>query len=149
MMSPGYIAQLSREAAYRAAREHQRPILVEAEDLAHWRGLLKAGQTPHLPFPTIGDLKPKGYTLLDYFMVDNSGFGAKDEPALTVRQLLDPAIGLQVGKAYAIIEVGQFQVVLGEFERNGTKTVYKDRSDGLSYQYDRRTRFARKEATTD
>jgi N-acetyl-anhydromuramyl-L-alanine amidase AmpD len=50
-------------------------------------------------------------------MADASGLGGENEPALTVRQL--KARLTRYG--YAIVEVGQFQVVIGVFERVATK----------------------------
>lgn len=63
--------------------------------------------------PHIGNWRPEGFTLVRELLVDSSGFGATDEPALTFDQFCETA---QVGKAYAIIEAGQFQIVAGEFE---------------------------------
>ena len=57
---------------------------------------------------------PKGWELKQKHFVDNSGFGAKDEPALTPHQFLAK---VKKGKGYAIVEKGQFQVYVGEFEK--------------------------------
>jgi hypothetical protein len=108
MMSGQMIAQMSRQAAARASREKKYPFIVEAEDLSAW-----TNRVTSFPFPNIGDWRPRGYKLVDHFMVDKTGWGADNEPALTIPQLLKR---LTVGMAYAIIEEGQFQIVLGEFK---------------------------------
>lgn len=61
----------------------------------------------------IGDYRPKGFKLVNQFFVDNSGFGAVNEPALTFEQFTKK---VKQGNAYAIIEAGQFQVWIAEFE---------------------------------
>lgn len=119
MMSAETIRQMSAEAARKAARAKKVPYIVEQHDIDVWQYQLAHGGL-RLPFPDIGDYRPKGYELIDHFMVDSSGWGAESEPAYTIRGLLFDR--LKVGKAYAIIEVGQFQVVLGEFD---VKTAVK------------------------
>lgn len=89
------------------------PYLVEEEDIETLRTQLEEGGL-RFPFPNIGDHRPEGYELEGMMMVDSSGLGADWEPALTHAQLIER---LEVGKAHAIIEVGQFQVVLGEFQK--------------------------------
>ena len=62
----------------------------------------------------IGDTTPLGYELTDTFFVDNSGFGASDELALTFNSFLTK---VKAGYFYGIKEVGQFQVYINEFKR--------------------------------
>lgn len=64
--------------------------------------------------PNIGDFRPKQFKLIRKLFVDASGFGGADEAALTFEQFVKEA---KVGKAYAIIEAGQFQIYVGEFEK--------------------------------
>ena len=64
--------------------------------------------------PNIGDFRPKGFKLVSEFFVDASGFGAQGEAAITFDEFVKQA---KVGKAYAIICAGQFQVYIGEFEK--------------------------------
>ncbi len=109
MMSLSTIHEMSREQAAKASKAHKKPFIVEAEDLDLWRG---GTETPSFPFPNIGDYRPKGWTLVDTLFVDKSGCGSESEPAMNLRQLL---ARLEVGKGYAIIEEGQFQLYLGEF----------------------------------
>jgi len=62
----------------------------------------------------IGKSIPLGYELTETFFVDNSGFGASDELALTFTNFLDK---VKTGRYYAITEVGQFQVYIAEFKK--------------------------------
>jgi hypothetical protein len=62
----------------------------------------------------IGNTIPLGYELVETYFVDNSGFGADDESALTFSKFLDK---VKAGYFYGIKEVGQFQVYIAEFKR--------------------------------
>ena len=70
--------------------------------------------------PNIGNLRPKGYTLTDTFIVDSSGCGASNEPAMTFSHFIKV---IKKGFCYAIIEAGQFQVYIGEFEPDWPEKV--------------------------
>jgi hypothetical protein len=105
MMSPETISYLARKQARAAARNGRKPLIIEAEDLPRIADVIR-----HIP--NIGTYRPRGYVLVEHFMVDKSGFGRKDEPALTFAGLCRR---VKAGMAYAIIEEGQFQVVVGEF----------------------------------
>lgn len=105
MMSLQQIANESRRAARRAAREHRTPYIWETEDIGH---------AFPLPFPSIGTYRPKGWELIETYFVDSSGYGAPGEAALTANQFIEK---LKPGLGYAIIEVGEFQVVVGEFKQ--------------------------------
>jgi hypothetical protein len=63
----------------------------------------------------IGNFRPKGFKLVNEYFVDNSGFGSANEPALTFEQFEKK---VKEGHAYAIVESGQFQVWIAEFEVN-------------------------------
>ena len=69
--------------------------------------------------------KLKGYKLIENLFVDNSGFGADNEPAHTQSQFeerLDEIIS-DNGTVYAFItDSGQFQVYIGLFTKTGKKT---------------------------
>lgn len=109
MMSLHTIQNLQQEARKTAAQNNIVPFTVENEDLTAWQ----QGRSLPLPFPFIGDYEPDGYLPTeDAWMVDTSGVGAPDERALTLDQLLDK---LEVGNAYALVEVGQFQAYLQEY----------------------------------
>jgi hypothetical protein len=64
--------------------------------------------------PSLGDYRPRGWKLVKTLFVDSSGFGAPDEPALTIDQFYSK---VKAGFGYAVIEAGQFQVYVGVFER--------------------------------
>lgn len=114
MMSTYQIRADQQEAAERAASDGMVPFVYwKHDDLG-----------PPFPFPNLGDYVPEGWELVSHFMADTSGFGSPDEPADTPEQLRerierelrenpDAAIG------WAIIEVGQFQVVIGQFRKTG------------------------------
>jgi len=109
MMSLATIQSMQQDAREKATRENIVPFVVENEDLLAWR----AGRSLPLPFPFIGTYEPDGYLPTgDAWMVDTSGFGAPNERALTIDQLLDK---LEVDMAYALVEVGQFQAYLQEY----------------------------------
>ncbi len=74
------------------------------------------GNRAEMRIPFIGDRVPRGWrrTNKEPLFVDTSGFGAPGEPALTQDQMFD---ALTIGKGYALIEMGQFQGYVAEFER--------------------------------
>jgi len=85
------------------------PLVVESEDLG---GDLEK-YIRHIPF--IGYRTPRGYKKLRTYFVDSSGFGSVGEPALTFGQFCDRVRAAGPGYGYAIIESGQFQIVIGQF----------------------------------
>jgi hypothetical protein len=106
MMSLSTIRNMQQEARQAAAENETKPYLVAHEDLEAWR----RGEGFPLPFPMIGDYDPPGFDADgDALFVDTSGFGADNEPALSISQLLNT---LQADKAYAFTEQGQFQAYL-------------------------------------
>ena len=114
MMSGATIAAMSRKAARDSARNHIEPFTVWPDDLRDWKAELEAGNYPRLPFPFIGSRTPRGWKKTGEYFVDASGFGAPGEPALTIPQFIGT---LRENYGYAIIEAGQFQVYIGEFQR--------------------------------
>jgi hypothetical protein len=64
--------------------------------------------------PDFGDYRPKGFKLVESYFVDNSGFGTPGESALTFSEFVAK---VKKDFGYAIIEQGQFQVYIGEFEK--------------------------------
>ncbi len=102
-MSLQQISEESRKQARKAARLHKRPYVFEEED---------RGTFPPFPFPNLGDYRPKGYEMVATYFVDSFGFGSPGEPALTIDRFVSL---LKPGRGYAIVEVGEFQVVIGEF----------------------------------
>ena len=114
MMSLNQIADLSRKQARLAAKLHKKPYTLWEEDLKHM---------PPFPFPNIGSYRPKGWELVEEYFVDKTGFGADDEPALTIQGFLKV---LKPGMGYAIIEEGEFQCYVGEFKKEASLTPGKD-----------------------
>ncbi len=116
MLSLSTIRKISRDAAIIAARQNKIPFTVEPQDLADWKARFNAG-TLKFPFPFLGNYVPQGWrrTDRDLLFVDSTGYGRENEQALTVTATIDALIP---GKAYAIIQTGQFQLYLGEYERD-------------------------------
>ncbi len=103
MMSLQAIKRASDEQAGNAARLNKQP-LVAFED----------GYITCKWVPNIGGYKPDGWELIQVHFVDISGIGRDDEPALTLEQFFTK---VKSGLGYAIIEEGQFQIHVGEFEK--------------------------------
>jgi hypothetical protein len=132
MMSLSAIQQVSRDAAIRAARDNRIPFTVEDQDIAIWKARFKAGNLK-FPFPFLGAYVPHGWRRTDRkpLFVDSSGFGREDELALTVTATIEALIP---GKAYAIIESGQFQLHLAEYERDDSSQGNADNFTDLTSQ---------------
>jgi hypothetical protein len=124
MMSQAYIQELSRKAAYRAAREHRIPF---APDISS--GDFKPNVENFIHhIPNLGSYVPKGWAKVDDWFVDSSGFGADDEPALSLKQFLKKAEEEMIAHpetGFAITETGQFQVYVGVFRRKAAKVRTK------------------------
>lgn len=76
--------------------------------------------------PNLGSLVPPGWELIegDELFVDHSGWGAPNEPALTLDQFkaeLNRRIREDATIGYAIVEVGPFQLYIGTFKRKGKR----------------------------
>lgn len=105
MMDLETIKSTNEERASQARKENIKPFVIESQDqINSFKGF---------PFPHVGDHVPEGWKLIETYFVDASGFGRVGEGALTVRQFLQK---LKVGFGYAVVEAGQFQVYVGEFE---------------------------------
>jgi hypothetical protein len=138
MMSNQQIQRLSDEAARRSRAEGILPITFTPEELGDTERL--RAHVRRIPF--IGTRRPRGYRLVNaskyigthgtvpfgnrhesrhYIEVDASGFGAPGEIALTFDEFLDAVRKIGPYKSYAIIEQGQFQVVIGVFERGAAQ----------------------------
>lgn len=55
-----------------------------------------------------------GWSWLKTLLVNSSGMGADNERALTIPQFKQ---AMEIGKGYAVVDQGQFQVQVGVFER--------------------------------
>jgi hypothetical protein len=102
MMDLATIRDLSEKAAKKAKREKKQPYIA------------KEGDNSDARIPNFGDYRPKGWGLVGEYFVDKSGFGRGDEPALSISRFLRK---LKAGYGYAVIEEGQFQVWVAEFEK--------------------------------
>lgn len=102
MMDLATIRKMNRDVGRKAQSENKQPYIVTDattfEDIRH--------------IPNFGDYRPKGWKLVETYFVDSSGFGAPNEPALTIDEFMNK---LKKGHGYAIVEAGQFQVYIAEF----------------------------------
>jgi len=124
MMGLHTMRQLNREAAMRSAAKKKQPYPLAEDDKAAF------DTRQRLPFPYIGYWMPEGFTMTRVFFVDSSGFGRRGEPAYQIEEFLDRAV---VGRFYAIVEAGQFQVHIGEFVREGDEPDEVDLSGRATY----------------
>ena len=106
------IRQINREAGDRARTNGLEPFRLERE--------AQLDLMPPFPFPNLGDDAvelDKQHERVDSLFVDKSGFGATDEPALTIDQLTDRLRDLlrenEGGVLLAIEEEGPFQLYVG------------------------------------
>ena len=94
----------NNDAAYRKARNnHARPYIA-----------LEDGDEGVFKMPDLGCYKPDGWETSNKYFVDSSGFGAENEPALTIKHFLTL---VKKGRGYSIASAGQFQVHINEFTR--------------------------------
>lgn len=121
MMSSEYIRQLADEAAERAKNDGREPQT--------FLGLGHDGIRSRMrSIPFLGNYVPEGWKRVElekprslacddgYLFVDKCGMSAEDEPALTAGEFVD-YIYKHREFAYAIVEEGQFQVVVAGYER--------------------------------
>jgi len=104
MMDTATIREMTRHVTREARAMDLQPFEV-------WPG--DADSMPPFPFPNLGDYRPKGWSKVQTYFVDSSGFGREGEAALSVPQFIKM---IKVGYAYAIVEAGQFQVYIAEFK---------------------------------
>lgn len=131
MMSTQEILRLSDEAEARAKRENKKPrifgtYIAERRDFLarEVRGIPFVGKylpadferVPRAELRTPETMSPQRLTWLgcddEFVFVDSSGFGARDEPALTFDEFVD-LVAANPGLGWGIVESGQFQVVIG------------------------------------
>jgi hypothetical protein len=132
MMSIEAIVSLKRKAERQSRQQGLVPLLVDERMLGTlhvhlrkmpflgercprgWKRIeahtLDDGKANHALVPYWGD------AARDYVQVDNSGFGAPGEPALTFGEFCDWVHDRGPGYGYAIVEAGQFQIVVGIFK---------------------------------
>jgi hypothetical protein len=135
MMSLESIIALSDEQAAKAARLNKHPYIVEQDEIARWQTWLQLQDDAPPTFckriPNIGSYRPKGWKLGGYWTVAKYGVDGDGGSALSVRSLINHK--LVAGKGYAIIEEGQFQIVIGEFTPPATLQVKVEKvSEGVT-----------------
>jgi hypothetical protein len=111
MMSLEVIVAVNNDIARQAAREGLFPYVPSSADEA---------VTPFF-CPNVGTLKPRGWrkTGASWF-VDKTGHGETWEPALTWAQFRQRLAGYLLrhpGHGFAIVEEGEFQVVVSAFRQ--------------------------------
>jgi hypothetical protein len=107
------VQTLSREAVLAMARKYKIPYVICSE--AELNVAIK-----DLPFPFVGMSDPKGWRRVDSLFVDHSGYGAADEPALSIAQLSERIreyLRADRHYGYGVRDSGQFQLWLGVFEK--------------------------------
>tara|TARA_B100000609_G_C17046984_1_gene346903 strand:- start:372 stop:695 length:324 start_codon:yes stop_codon:yes gene_type:complete len=105
MMSLATLQYVNQEIAAKAAAEGRTPYVVWPGEVDAW---------PPFPFPNIGDYEPEGWELVESYFVDKTGRGYDWEPALSLKQFKQK---IKPGFGYAVIEEGEFQVVIGQFKK--------------------------------
>ncbi len=119
MMSLETIQAENEKAGQIAAYEAKRPYFFFKQDLDKAKADVEAGYVPaglsNLPY--FGSFRPKGFELVGSHFTDAMGFNLKDAggPALSVYQFVNEKLSTDSG--FAIIEAGQFQVIIGEFKQ--------------------------------
>jgi hypothetical protein len=115
MLDLATIHEMAAEAAQEAAQEGRVPY-------EYWDG---EPIGPPFHFPFLGDYVPDGWRKRDNdLFVDKSGWGAPDEPAMTVDALVAEIKRLLCAAppdkrlGFAITEQGQFQLYVGVYERD-------------------------------
>ena len=111
MMDARTLDYVNRKATRESAAHRRVPMPFEECDREH-----VARQTGEWRMPFIGERTPRGYRRTDRepLFCDHSGFGLEYEPAATVQRLSE---WLRSGYYYGVIESGQFQSYVAEFER--------------------------------
>ena len=111
MMSTQQIERMADDAAMEAAAKGRRPYVpFDGAEVKRGRWAAKV--------PNLGSYRPEGFTMVDAWLVDATGMGLPSEPALTFGQLVVRAVPLAespLNYGFAVIEQGQFQIVLGIF----------------------------------
>ena len=106
------IRAMELKAAKTAAAQNKVPYVpFDTQEVDRWTSF---------PFPALGSYRPKGWKLIEDWLVDATGMGLESEPVLTIPALKHKISDLIIeGKeyGYAIISCGQFRVVVGVFEK--------------------------------
>jgi hypothetical protein len=111
MMDLQTIEALTEEMTAKAETNDEEPLYVTKEILED----LRAGNTHRYAIPFLGDYVPEGWrrTERELYFCDTSGFGQRGERALTMEEFFNV---MAAGYGYAIIEAGQFQAYVAQYE---------------------------------
>src|SRR5262245_6120771 len=114
MMSLAAIRDLSAQAG-RRARRHRKTVMVfnEVQRLM----LANGDWQPMRCIPNLGDYRPKVWKLVATHFVHKSGYGRDDEPAMSAYAFAKNVGTATAAHGWRIIEEGQFQCYVGEFEQ--------------------------------
>lgn len=110
MLSSDQIVSMAEDQGRKAEQLGRKPYLLRN---------LNVDTLQSFPFPNIGSYRPAGWELSDYKTCDKTGWGYESEPALTIRGLkawIKDCQKSDENYAMAIIEEGEFQVVIGLFK---------------------------------
>tara|TARA_R100000306_G_C4251964_1_gene80891 strand:- start:35 stop:394 length:360 start_codon:yes stop_codon:yes gene_type:complete len=109
MMGIEHILALADEQAALASRRKTKPMRIPRT----WAKYTKTERVEKIgKIPNIGNYVHPDWERVDHFMVDKTGIDDSG-PALSLDQLIER---VKLRHGYAIIEEGQFQLVVGEFE---------------------------------
>lgn len=114
MMSQSYMDEIAAERAAEAEEEGLVPLRAK-EILVYFEA------TGRFNIPFLGTYVPTGWIRDDNIQplfVDSSGFGAEDEPALTISQFvkrLETFAKSTDPYGFGILEAGQFQLYIGVY----------------------------------
>lgn len=104
------IETMADEQAARASRLRTKPMRIPRT----WAAKDRAGRVKKIgKIPNIGNYVHPDWERVDHWMVDKTGMDDSG-PALSLDQLIER---VKLRHGYAIIEEGQFQIVVGEFKR--------------------------------
>jgi hypothetical protein len=110
MYSTQAIEAMNLKAARDAAKRRQKPYVpFDAEEIDGLRSL---------PFPFLGNYKPKEWELVEELFCDTTGLGSEAEPAVTLTSLkgrMKEYLDKPGTYGYSILECGQFQAWIGVY----------------------------------
>ncbi|QDU29548.1 hypothetical protein ETAA8_46620 [Anatilimnocola aggregata] len=113
MMGLETLIAVNNDIARQAARRRLKPYVPSgAKEVDGWRNL-------PFEFPNIGYLEPKGWEKVESWFVDKYGHGLESEPAMThrrLKQVLRDYIETNPDHGFAVVEEGEFQVVVAAFK---------------------------------
>lgn len=119
MMSLATIQAMSEKAGQIAAFKQQVPYFFFDQDLDVARKCVDNGFIPDglKKLPHLGSHVPQGYELVTTHFTDATGFDLKDAggSALSVHEFVTKKLNTENG--FAIVDVGQFQVYIGEYRK--------------------------------